>query len=495
VPVLVVTGSVMTLACGVGVLALQDRPVQGDDWAWVAGIGVALGPCLVQLGVALASPWLLAGVARLSARLGLSARIAARDARRNPVRTVPVLASVMSVVFVASVVITWSASEHARYVRDYEYGTAVGVATTSVALTDQDGNSDGYDAAVTAKAARVLSGVLGDADVRVLAVNREDAGEGPTTVSIPHDFAGRECPTSNTTTCASFLQVTGGGTPHITAGTVDDYALLTGHRPSSAVRRALAEGRAVALWPEYVRDGAVRIDTWRDRTLEDLDPLEETRPDASTSIPAITDVQTPRIQVGVFMTRETAAAHGVRLVDGELAVAMPQDLLPSQYDELYSAWQSSGGADRQRWDGPALAYERGPVDQQAAVQALVLALAAAVTIGATAVAVGLARSDGRRDDEVLDAIGAAPVLRRRVSAWQAAILTSIGAVVGTLLGLLPIRALTLRFTGGPTGTTHMPFVADWPVLALLAVGLPLVVTAGTWLTAGRSRRVAVRRAH
>ena len=69
------------------------------------------------------------------------------------------------------------------------------------------------------------------------------------------------------------------------------------------------------------------------------------------------------------------------------------------------------------------------------MKSIALALAAAVTIGATAVAIGLARSDGRRDDEVLDAIGAAPRLRRRVSAWQAAILTSVGSVVGALLGL------------------------------------------------------------
>ncbi len=41
----------------------------------------------------------------------------------------------------------------------------------------------------------------------------------------------------------------------------------------------------------------------------------------------------------------------------------------------------------------------------------------------------------------------------------------------------------------------MPFVPDWPLLALLALGLPLVVTVGTWLTAGRGSRPAVRRAH
>ncbi|WFR67445.1 hypothetical protein P9139_02475 [Curtobacterium flaccumfaciens] len=163
------------------------------------------------------------------------------------------------------------------------------------------------------------------------------------------------------------------------------------------------------------------------------------------------DVQSPRIQVGVFMTRETAERYRVPAVDGMLVTTQPTKLTPTQWDELSSAWQSQGGLDRDRWSGPTFMYETGPVDAQGVVKALVLALAAAVTIGATAVAIGLARSDGRRDDEVLDSVGAAPVLRRRVSAWQAAILTTVGAVIGTLLGLLPIRALTLRFTAGPVG--------------------------------------------
>ncbi len=42
-PLLVVVGALMTLACGVGVLLLNDRPVQHDDLAWVVGAGVAIG--------------------------------------------------------------------------------------------------------------------------------------------------------------------------------------------------------------------------------------------------------------------------------------------------------------------------------------------------------------------------------------------------------------------------------------------------------------------
>ncbi|MDP4333597.1 hypothetical protein Q7F20_09455 [Curtobacterium sp. A7_M15] len=492
-PVLVVAGTVMTLACGVGVLLLNDRPVQEDKLAWVVGAGVAIGPCLMQLGVAMSSPWLLALVARIATRLGLSARLAARDARRNPVRTVPVLASVMSVVFVASVAITWSASQHAQFVRDYEYRTAVGVATADVWLSNEDGSDSGYDAAVTAHAAEVVRGVLGRDRVRVLGVVSEIAGDRPSTISLLHSWGRSDCRTNDTTSCSRYLVSQDSSAPHIWTGTIGDYALLTGHRPTAAVRDALASGRAVALWPEYAHDGHIRIDAFRDQTSDGPAISDRTRPDATTDIPAVLDVQTPRIQVGVFMTRETAAHYRLPAVDGMLVTKQSGEMTPAQSDELTSAWQSLGGADRERWGGPWFQYEAGPVDAQGIVKAIVLALAAAVTIGATAVAIGLARSDGRRDDEVLDAVGAAPVLRRRVSAWQAAILTTVGAVIGTLLGLLPIRALTLRFTAGPAGTSHLPFVADWPVLALLALGLPLLVTAGTWVSGRRRHRVALRR--
>jgi putative ABC transport system permease protein len=327
----------------------------------------------------------------------------------------------------------------------------------------------------------------------VLGAVREMAGSRPTDVVLPHDFVDRSCAANNATTCARYLTEQDSSAPHVLTGTVDDYAVLTGHRPSAAVRAALESGEAVSLWSEYVHDGAVRLDAYTGRTWDDPTLPAETRPDASTTIPAVLDEQTPRLQIGIFMTRATAAAYDVPAVDGMLVTTLSGDLTPQQWDALNSAWQGLGGADRDRWSGPSFWYEAGPTDSQGIVRVLVLAFAAAVTIGATAVAIGLARSDGRRDDEVLDAVGAAPVLRRRVSAWQAAILAGVGAVVGTLLGLLPIRALTLRFTAGPVGATHMPFVPDWPVLALLAIGLPLLVTAGTWLSAGRGHRVALRR--
>lgn len=494
-PLLIVVGAVMTLACGIGVLVLNDRPEQSgqrDHWAWVVGAGVAIGPCLVQLGVAICSPWVLALVARVSSRFGLAARMAGRDARRNPVRTVPVLASVMSVVFVASVVITWNASQHAQYVRDYQYSTAVGVATADVQRLDGRSFPQGHDAAVTARAAEVSARVFDHDRIRVLGILDEQATEDPSTLTQLHLWERPE--DCGAAFCSSWLEP-GGGSSHVLTGTVDDYAVLTGHRPSAAVRDALANGKAVSLWPEYVHDDAVRLDTFHDRSWKDATSPDPDHPDATTSIPAVLDEQDPPIQVGVFMTKATAERYRVPAVDGLLVTRLDGEVSPEQFGELASAWQSYGGSARAEASAPSFSYEAGPVDASAPVRALALALAAAVTIGATAVAIGLARADGRRDDEVLDAIGAAPRLRRRSTAWQAAILTSVGAVIGTVLGLLPIRALTLRFGETPPGVSHMPFVADWPVLGLLAIGLPVLVTTATWLTSGRGRRLAVRRAH
>ncbi len=194
------------------------------------------------------------------------------------------------------------------------------------------------------------------------------------------------------------------------------------------------------------------------------------------------------------MTRETAAAHGVPLVDGLLAMHLPQDLTPSQYDELSSAWQSNGArTGNDGWSGLRLrARTGGRAGDGAGPRARPRRGGDDRRHGRRRRARPVRRSPRRRGPRRdRGRTGPAPAGVR----LQAAILTTVGAVVGTLLGLLPIRALTLRFDGGPTGTTHLPFVADWPVLALLALGLPLLVTAGTWLTAGRGRRPVVRRAH
>jgi putative ABC transport system permease protein len=490
-PVLIVVGIVMTLACGVGVLLLNDRAVQEDHLAIVVGVGVALGPCLAQLGIVLAARRLLAGVARIGERLGLPARIAVRDAVRNPVRTVPVLASVMSVVFVSTVVLTFAAAVQAQNEAQYEFATAEGVGTVNV-------TGDGVDAALTARALRVVHQVLPDAGVRLLGAGVE-TGSDDEPVTLPVAVHRPDCASSSTTTtttttgsCAGWLVSPDASNPHVLTGGVDDLAVLLGHQPSRAARAALDRGDAVSVRPEYVRDGVVRLETRPVSQFTSSGGQATGEPLSSTTLPAVVEHTDHPLHIGLFLTPQGAERHGLETQRSFLAGSFPGGMSDEQADTLAATWRTAVGADADLWY-PWFSVENGPEDPFRPVAVVVTLLAGIVTLGATTVAIGLARADGRRDDEVLDAVGASPGVRRLVSTWQAAVLTLVGSLVGVALGTLPLRALTLRFTPTPDGVVHMPFAPDPVSLAVLGLGLPVLVTAGVWAVTGRRRRVAVRR--
>ncbi|PYY37810.1 hypothetical protein DEJ16_05605 [Curtobacterium sp. MCJR17_055] len=483
-PVLAGVGVLMTMACGVGVLMLNDRPVQDDHLALVVGVGVAVGPCLAQLGIVLAARRLLAGVARIGERLGLPARIAVRDAVRNPVRTVPVLASVMSVVFVSTVVLTFAAAGQAQTDAQYEFSTAEGVGTASI-------TGDGIDAALRDRALRVVRQVLPDADVRLLGAGVE-TGSDDAPVTLPVDVHQRDCADSSTGACSDWLSAPDASRPHVLTGDVDDLAELLGHRPSRVARASLERGDAVSMRPEYVRDGVVRLDTRPFSQFTAYGEQPTSRATSSTTLPAVVEHTDQPLHLGLFLTPQGAQRHGLETERSFLVGSFPGGITDEQTDTLAATWQTAAGADADLWY-PWFSVENGPEDPFRPIAVVVTLLAGIVTLGATTVAIGLARADGRRDDEVLDAVGASPGVRRLVSTWQAALLTLVGSLVGVALGTLPLRALTLRFTPTPDGVVHMPFAPDPVSLAVLGLGLPVLVTAGVWAVAGRRRRVAVRR--
>ncbi|NII41471.1 putative membrane protein YeaQ/YmgE (transglycosylase-associated protein family) [Curtobacterium flaccumfaciens] len=485
-PVLAAVGIVMTLACGIGVLALNARPVQEDHLALVVGAGVALGPCLAQLGVVLAARRLLGAVARIGERFGLPARIAVRDAVRNPVRTVPVLASVMSVVFVATVVLSFTASQTTQSNEQYEFRTATGVGTTAV--TDVDGAPD---AELTARAVRVVRQVVPEAHVRVLGASVENRSD-DSPVTLPVDVDRPDCASSGSGACSAWLVAPDSTSPHVLTGSADDLGMLLGHRPSRAARAALDRGDAVAVRPEFVHDGVVRFDTRKASQFVMFGQQPTGEPLHTSTVPAVVEHTDQPLQIAVFLTPQGAARHGLETAQNYLVGSFPDGMSTERSDTLAATWQASAGPQADSWY-PSFTIEAGPQDPFRPIALVVVLLAGIVTLGATTVAIGLARADGRRDDEVLDAIGASPGIRRRVSTWQAAVLTLVGSLVGVVLGVLPLRALTLRFTPTPLGVSHLPFAPDPTTLVVLALGLPVLVTAGVWTVAGRRRRVAVRR--
>jgi putative ABC transport system permease protein len=129
--------------------------------------------------------------------------------------------------------------------------------------------------------------------------------------------------------------------------------------------------------------------------------------------------------------------------------------------------------------------ERGYRDSYGIGLLALLVASTVVTLGAAGVATGLAQADARADLATLAAVGAPPRVRRILTAFHAAVVAGLGALLGTASGLVPMLGFLYA-------DPEMQFVAPWRNLLVIA----LVVPAAAAVSAGlltRSRLPLVRR--
>jgi hypothetical protein len=120
----------------------------------------------------------------------------------------------------------------------------------------------------------------------------------------------------------------------------------------------------------------------------------------------------------------------------------------------------------------AVRVEDGPPSDAAWTVPLLSAVAALV-LGASAVALGLARFERRPDDATLAAVGAPRGLRRRINFWQGLIIAGFGTLAGALAGVLP----PIGFAIQSRGTQHLSDMPWW-LIGCLALALPLAIAVG-----------------
>ena len=107
------------------------------------------------------------------------------------------------------------------------------------------------------------------------------------------------------------------------------------------------------------------------------------------------------------------------------------------------------------------------------IAALIAVVAAAATV---ALVVALSASDMRPDLDTLDAIGAAPAMRRHVTTWQGVVLALNAIPTAVLSGLVVgvLAVITFARSGiFPTLTTLWP-VVPWGALLGMLIGMPLL---------------------
>lgn len=124
-----------------------------------------------------------------------------------------------------------------------------------------------------------------------------------------------------------------------------------------------------------------------------------------------------------------------------------------------------------------------PSDQRSML--LLLAVASGViTLGAAAVATGLAAAEGRRDLSTLAAVGADPRVRRLLSLCQAGVIAVLGSALGIVAGLgsavVVLASLNQRYAESWPVQPPYPVTVPGVTLAVLVV-VPLVAMGGAAL--------------
>jgi hypothetical protein len=490
--VLLVVGVVCTFLGTGALIAALRLPDDGGLWAQLGAFALlGGGPVLAQLGVVLCAGLLLRGVTRLLARAPLPARLAARDTSRNLGRAVPAVASVMTTVFLAAfaMCIANTSSQQAA-VAYYWNAAALGEGSSSVAWT-------GSQVPTTDRATRwqkTLQRTLPVASSAVIRVTPQSSPDEKPSSHVRDALPIVRVPGAASCTvaegrdpqdlrCGPFTANGGAGVnaqPDITVGDAAALRLLLGHAPSAAALDSLASGGAVALRSALAPGGTATVDWFTPKRLsEDWSIKDAVR---STRLPAVVDLPTNPVQAGLFTTPATAARLHLPTYPDRVAMRFsrtPTDAELDAANAALSAVANQPGQDQ-------VHIEHGPQDLGSLVAWYVLLACLIIAVAAGATAIGLARVDGRPDDLTLGSLGAASRIRRSIAFVQALIVCGLGALLGTVLGLLPAMGL-----GGATAS--LPFAPPVLQLVLMALGIPIVIAIGSWLLVGTRRGDLTRR--
>ncbi|OKI19581.1 ABC transporter permease [Streptomyces sp. CB03911] len=297
-----------------------------------------------------------------------------------------------------------------------------------------------------------------------------------------------------------------------------------------AAEQALAAGKALVFDPKYLKDGKITLDLtepYRDespRPDASASPSSAQSPAASPSAgPSASPSPSPSPSASAAASGSAAAlpvaggpvgrsgppvrppVHQVT-VDAVL-VTSPQPITYSQAviapqvvqrlgltsTDAGSVWlpeSPPGDASEQKAlaavtrisEGVQFEVERGyRADGDLVIMALT-GFAALVALGAAGIATGLAAADSQRDLTTLAAVGAAPRIRRTLSGFQCGVIAAMGAVLGTICGVVPavalrkVEGMAESYPGmGPAEAVDRTVVVfPWMTMGITLVVLPLV---------------------
>ncbi|MEV4008367.1 ABC transporter permease, partial [Actinomadura sp. NPDC049753] len=388
-----------------------------------------------------------------------------RDGARNRARTAPAVAAIMAAVAGVTALAIGGASDFRQRQVEYQAQLPHGSALIRV----PQGKAEGAAAAairgdlpgVPLVPMRTLPGPWGEC----LA---EDSSKCPTlSFSVERDGASNE-----------ILPIVVGGSR--------EARMLLG-RDDPAVSAALAAGKIVLFRVRPPDRGTVTAaatywDDDQEHTIATIKDLPAVAAQGDPHVPAIVPpavADTLAAKAGVPIRTE---AYGVDRADHRVTKAEQARLTRTMKN-----FSDDDGAVR---------VERGFTESYGSVTLMLGAAAAALALGATLIATGLAAADARPDLATLRAVGARPRTGRLLTMGRGAFIAGLGCWLGIAGGLVPGLAVTRPLTDSleETGAAPHGTIVDipWLLLAAIAIGVPLVAACVAGAVTG-GRLPAVRR--
>lgn len=452
-------------------------------------IVILAGVIIGELGLVLCTPAIVGAVARLGARLPLGPRIALRDASRNRASAAPAVAAVMAAVAGTVAIGLYIASENeaarAGYVPSLRYG--------QVAVNFQGGD-DGPTPDTISDIMRRTLPVDKIYPVTAVGMRCPDGNCQNVSLEVP---PASQCPLWNSSgeptreqreqyasdpRCQEQSATANLGLAFVDDGTVLPTLLDVSESEAARAIAALKSGKVVIYDPLYIVDGKVTlaVSTFDgSKSNVSAEPIRRTFPAyvVKTKFQSGSLIMPPSVATSLGVTSEVT---GMLATTTRMPTSAEQDAANAAVEGFGFAWVS---------------VERGYVDN---FQIGLIALAIAgglITLGASAVATGLAAADGRADLTTLAAVGAAPRVRRVLALSQSGVIAGLGTVLGVIAGFISGSTIILaqrRQEELQFLANVRPFVVPWPTLLITIVVVPLVAMLGAGLLT-RSRLPIERR--
>ena len=449
------------------IVLLTGLPVLGVA-AWYGSVlALVVGIALLEIGLIGSIPYIFTRWRVPKRRASMSMRLALRDAVRNGHRTFPAMASILTTVFVAcALLITLSSSNEAGWNSRPHVGKRGQIFVSTVDKTDSNTRSRALMKAAT-EAVKNQRTVTSSAELSGMAWNSGPGGPVTMVEAISPDGKSTFTMAADMGTMAE-LDV---------AYIVDDgtYLRQAGYLNENDMVRAVAtlnSGGVLIPDRKYI-DGAgqVKLRSLDMQAIADAkaagfsdNELPDARVMGTQIFPA-----SPLTRVNVMVLSPSAAASlGLKAVPlGQLlSVDKPVSTVDAPAFQATIARQVPGAS--AQVITPTMRSQILPY-----IAALIAVVAAAATV---ALVVALSASDMRPDLDTLDAIGAAPAMRRHVTTWQGVVLALNAIPTAVLSGLVVgvLAVITFARSGiFPTLTTLWP-VVPWRALLGMLIGMPLL---------------------